>query len=161
MPPLSSESLAPVKRFAFAMHLAFCSNEQMSPELHLLSRLAALRDKHTLDVVADKAACSAEYLEQILKGVKLQGSKNPRGIGPSVRKKLDAAYPGWADIPDDLLTPRDELEESVIREIRRLRPGSTFRNAAFGALQGIVSAAPLGELLTQTESSTNNSQLAA
>jgi len=44
--------------------------------------------------VADKARVSSDNLWQILAGVKLKSGK-PRGVGPNLRDKLTAAYPGW------------------------------------------------------------------
>lgn len=49
-------------------------------------------------VVAEVAGVSADNLWQILKGIKLP-SGEPRGVGPRLARKLDAAFPGWADSP--------------------------------------------------------------
>jgi len=48
--------------------------------------------------VADAAKISAENLLQITKGVKLPGG-NPRGVGPTLRKKITAAFPDWLSVP--------------------------------------------------------------
>lgn len=48
--------------------------------------------------VADAAGVSADNLWQILKGIKLP-SGEPRGVGPRLARKLDSAFPGWADTP--------------------------------------------------------------
>lgn len=45
-------------------------------------------------VVADKARVSPDNLWQILNGTKLQ-SGNARGVGPTLRGKLSAAFPNW------------------------------------------------------------------
>lgn len=44
--------------------------------------------------VAERANLSAPNLWQIISGVKLP-SGNPRGVGPGIRKALNAAFPGW------------------------------------------------------------------
>lgn len=47
--------------------------------------------------VADKAKVSPDNLWQIIHEIKLP-SGNARGVGPSTRKKLSAAYPGWSEL---------------------------------------------------------------
>ena len=50
-------------------------------------------------VVADTIGADEQSLQQILKGVKLP-SGNAKGVGPTLQRKLDAAYPGWSAMPD-------------------------------------------------------------
>lgn len=45
-------------------------------------------------VVADAIGANDQTIYQILKGVKLP-SGNPKGVGPTIRKRLSARYPGW------------------------------------------------------------------
>lgn len=52
--------------------------------------------------VAEAIQADDQSLYQIVKGVKLP-SGNPKGVGPTLQKKLDAAYPGWADMPSRAL----------------------------------------------------------
>lgn len=94
MTALSSVSLSPVKRFAFAQSLAFCSNVGMTPKQKLIEALKRLCAKHTVEAVAEKAGVSAENLQQIVKGTKLPKGE-PRGVGPTLQRKLSAVYPGW------------------------------------------------------------------
>lgn len=42
---------------------------------------------------------SAENLKQIVAGTKLP-SGSPRGVGPALQRKLDAAFPGWSKLVD-------------------------------------------------------------
>ena len=63
--------------------------------------------------VAHEIEANPQTIHQIISGVKLP-SGNPRGVGPNLRKRLDAAYPGWSDVetPGDVfseITP-DEME---------------------------------------------------
>jgi hypothetical protein len=46
--------------------------------------------------VADKIKSNPDYLLQIVNGTKLP-SGLPRGVGPSTRRKLASAYPGWPE----------------------------------------------------------------
>jgi hypothetical protein len=47
--------------------------------------------------VADAIGSSPATIDQIIKQVKLP-SGNPKGVGPSLRRRLDVAYPGWSDV---------------------------------------------------------------
>lgn len=95
------------------MALAFCSNEHMTPKEALINSLIALCERQGAqlvgedgakarqrgaEVVAAKAGVSADNLKQILAGTKL-GSGEPRGVGPTLQRKLEAAFPGWAHRP--------------------------------------------------------------
>lgn len=98
MPPVSSVSLAEVKRFAFAWPLAFCSTPRVTPKEHLIGCLRALCADHGgPDGVAEAVGVSAENLKQILAGTKLP-SKQPRGVGPTLQRKIEAVFPGWAQL---------------------------------------------------------------
>ena len=50
------------------------------------------------EIVAAVIRSSAENLKQILNGTPLP-SGNPRGVGPGIRKKLNAAFPNWLAMP--------------------------------------------------------------
>lgn len=50
-------------------------------------------------VVADAIGADEQSLQQILKGVKLP-SGNAKGVGPTLQRKLDSAYPGWSSLPE-------------------------------------------------------------
>lgn len=72
----------------------------MTPKEQLIERLRALCARSGGPVaVADAAGVSPENLQQILSGVKLP-SGEPRGVGPTVAKKLQAAFPGWSEPPE-------------------------------------------------------------
>lgn len=47
--------------------------------------------------MADAIDVSERNLEQIIKGTRLP-SGEPRGVGPTIQKKLDKRYPGWANL---------------------------------------------------------------
>lgn len=48
--------------------------------------------------VAIKAGITPNNLWQVLNGVRLPVSGNPRGMGPGTLRKLDIAFPGWIEI---------------------------------------------------------------
>lgn len=69
----------------------------MTTREHLIESLRTLCDtKGGYKAVADKAGVDDQSLYQIISGVKLP-SGNPKGVGPTIQRKLDAAFPGWAD----------------------------------------------------------------
>ncbi len=72
----------------------------MSPKTHLIERLRDLCAQHGVGTVADATASSEENLKQILAGTKLP-SGAPRGVGPTLQRRLDAAYPGWSALTSD------------------------------------------------------------
>ncbi len=53
--------------------------------------------------VAKAADVNPQTIYQITSGVKLP-SGNPKGVGPQLRKKLDAAFPGWLDAEGNVST---------------------------------------------------------
>lgn len=65
---------------------------EKDPYLEALKRLCDREGGYKS--VADKAGVNDQTLYQIIAGVRLP-SGNPRGVGPQLRKKLTAAYPGW------------------------------------------------------------------
>ena len=58
-----------------------------------LKKLCAAQGGHAK--VAASIEANPQTVHQIISGVLLP-SGNPRGVGPTLRKRLDAAYPGWA-----------------------------------------------------------------
>lgn len=64
--------------------------------IEALERLCQLHGGHK--AVADEAGVSADYLWQILNGTPLP-SGQPRGVGARLARKIDAKYPGWANMP--------------------------------------------------------------
>jgi len=63
-----------------------------------LKQLCAAQGGHVK--VAENIDANPQTVHQIISEVKLP-SGNPRGVGPNLRKRLDAAYPGWsADAQD-------------------------------------------------------------
>lgn len=94
----TSVSLARVQAFRSDGVLAFCFNGYVTPKDRLIAQLKALCKKHGLETVAEQARISAENLRQIVAGRKLE-SGAPRGVGPTLQRKLEAKYPGWSDEP--------------------------------------------------------------
>lgn len=92
----SSVTLGAMQAFSYKECLAPCFNQWVTPKARLIQSLKALCRTHGVDTVADEAHISAENLRQIIAGTKLQ-SGEPRGVGPTLQRKLEAAYPGWAD----------------------------------------------------------------
>lgn len=85
----------------------------MTPKEHLIHRLKVLCGASGgAEAVADQAGISADNLKQILAGTTLP-SGAPRGVGPSIQRKLDAAYPGWAALGDERdLVRRDPSDDA-------------------------------------------------
>lgn len=63
-----------------------------------MARFRALCDRAEggVDGVAATTGLSAENLANLYRSsMKLQGSGNPRGLGPAILRQLDAHYPDW------------------------------------------------------------------
>jgi hypothetical protein len=70
----------------------------MTPKEELIEALKQLCKREGGAVtVAEAAGVNDQTLYQILKGVKLP-SGEPRGVGPGLQKKIEAAFPGWRDL---------------------------------------------------------------
>lgn len=70
----------------------------MTPKEHLIDCVKALCSAHGgPDAVGEAAGISPENLKQIVAGTKLP-SGSPRGVGPALQRKLDAAFPGWSKL---------------------------------------------------------------
>lgn len=109
----------------------------MSSEDRVIQCFKRLVDLHGIDEVAERIGASAEYLKQIVAGYKLK-SGQPRGVGPSLRKKLTEQFSGWdAEIspgikPDDqrllqaiqgLSVPARAMLEAYMQKLRALDHG--------------------------------------
>lgn len=80
----------------------------MTPKEHLIASLTALCAREGGHVVvADEIQANDQTIWQIINGVKLP-SGNPRGVGPGLQAKLDARYPGWANLPSLAAPPATE-----------------------------------------------------
>jgi hypothetical protein len=67
----------------------------MTPKEELIEALKQLCKREGGAVaVAEAAGVNDQTLYQILKGIKLP-SGEPRGVGPGLQKKIEAAFPGW------------------------------------------------------------------
>lgn len=89
----------------------------MTPKERLIDGLRRLCDAHGVEGVADTIQASAEGLRQILRGTLLP-SGEPRGVGPTVAKKLSAAFPGWdAQAPQTAPNPKPSQEQVAIDQV--------------------------------------------
>lgn len=126
----------------------------MNTREHLIQCLADLCREHGgYKAVADKAGVDDQSLYQIISGVKLP-SGNPKGVGPTIQRKLDAAYPGWADAKTSApLTSREELAPyNAYWPFRTLKPAAlqSVSEAQLGALERVLEAA-LSGMATSTQ----------
>lgn len=104
----------------------------MTPKEWMIQRLKALCARRGLDVdiVADKAGVSADNLRLIIEDRKLP-SGQPRGVGPTLQRRLEAAYPGWADpaaaprppLPTKGFKDPDDTDWQVLTDLHDLHPG--------------------------------------
>lgn len=67
-----------------------------SDDLYVDALRRLVKAKGSPERVASAAGVSSENLKQIIRGTLLP-SGNARGVGPSLRKKLDEAFPGWCE----------------------------------------------------------------
>lgn len=66
------------------------------PLIEALERL--IQREGGREKVADEIQSSEQTLYQIIKGVKDSRTGTPKGVGPSLRKRLDSRYPGWREL---------------------------------------------------------------
>lgn len=94
----------------------------MSSEDRLIEAFKALCDSieggHI--TIAETTGLSADGLNQVYKGYKLP-SGNPRGIGRTVRKRLNDAYPGWIDLTAEAVAKATTPLSSVNRQAGLVR----------------------------------------
>lgn len=101
------------------------------PDVEALRRLVASKGGHT--AVADAIDASDQTIYQIVSG-QLLPSGNPKGVGPSLRKRLDAKFPGWRSLNVAVSTPSlPGVDHRVSLELRYA--GST-RTAARVPVRG-------------------------
>ena len=98
----------------------------------MIDALKALCRLHGVETVAASARVSAENLRQVVAGTKL-GSGQPRGVGPSVQRRLEEAYPGWSNtprLPSANYSDRHEVDESdwaTLQAVKALVPEDELR----------------------------------
>lgn len=95
-----------------------------------LKRLCAAQGGHAR--VAAAIGANPQTIHQIISGVLLP-SGNARGVGPNLRKRLDKAYPGWADNAQDVgavLHAITEDEWQFLEDFRRLTDQDRARYAS-------------------------------
>lgn len=73
-------------------------------------------------VVADKIGANEQSLYQIVTGVKDSKTGKPKGVGPSIRKRLDEHYPGWMSL--SLSLENEPSPDNAQSAARRERPRS-------------------------------------
>lgn len=96
--------------------------------------------------VADEIDVNDQSIYQILKGVRLPSGR-PRGVGPKLRAKLDARYPGWLDAvtPSHPVTTLTEALPVLLGRLAGLDDYTARK--VLGALQAATrSHAPLEEI---------------
>jgi pyocin large subunit-like protein len=94
-----------------------------------LKRLCAAQGGHAK--VASAIEANPQTIHQIISGVLLP-SGNARGVGPNLRKRLDKAYPGWADDAQDVgavLHAVTDDEWKFLEDFRRLTDPERARYA--------------------------------
>lgn len=67
-------------------------DENQTPEVRALKNLCLREGGHA--AVANAIGSNGQSIYQIITGVKLKSGR-PKGVGPSLRDKLNARYPGW------------------------------------------------------------------
>lgn len=99
-----------------------------TPKEHLIECLKILCSMEGgCQAVAEQAGVNADYLWQILAGIRLP-SGEPRGVGPRVGKRLTKAFPGWAHLIDpsdhsgreslcQSLHPKHAIDQSITVKI--------------------------------------------
>lgn len=81
----------------------------MDRDLEALKRLLQATPTHPAGtterrrVVAERANVNADNLYQVARGIRLKSGR-PRSLGRDVLEKLDAAFPGWRNLPPAVAT---------------------------------------------------------
>lgn len=107
--------------------------------------------------LADTIEVNDQSIYQILKGVLLPSGK-PKGVGPNLRKKLDAKYPGWISptyqpaapalpdlaqlIADAVATMPPARWASVRAQLDQLVAHPEMRDDVLGELRALLTAPP-------------------
>lgn len=118
-------------------------NRVVTPKEHLIACLRTLAQKHAVEEIAAEIDASPESLKQVLAGTLLP-SGQPRGIGPSIQRKLDASYPGWSrlPVPGGPKVPASDLEAAVHVIAAALREARSSTRKAVGSLLAALAEAP-------------------
>lgn len=98
----------------------------MSTREHLIQSLKTLCNENGgYKAVADRAGVDDQSLYQIISGVRLP-SGNPKGVGPTIQRKLDTAFPGWADMSANTLAGgvREQTPAYGDWPFKRLKPSA-------------------------------------
>lgn len=115
----------------------------MTPKQHLIAAFRALCDAEGgVDEVATTIRASAESLKQVYRGTALPKTGEPRGIGPSIQKKLEAHYPGWSE--------RQHRSAGVAQELSHSPRKIAAQRFSWGDLVRDVDITALGELFVTT-----------
>jgi len=108
-----------------------------------VAALQSLCDKEGgFKVVADAIGVNNQSIYQILTFVKLPSGR-PKGIGPQLREKLDARYPGWSNRktnPSTVPASASEMARRLAAAFDRIPSTDPIRqsrafSAAFSAIE--------------------------
>lgn len=96
--PHNSETLDERQVFRQTARVADCYNGPMDIYVQALRQLVDAMGGY--EAVAEQAGLNPQSVYQVYSGVKLP-SGNPKGVGPTMRRALDEAFPGWAKVASD------------------------------------------------------------
>jgi hypothetical protein len=116
----------------------------MTTRDNLIEALRTLCSKHGgYKAVADKAGVDDQSIYQILSGVKLP-SGNPKGVGPTMQRKLDTAFPGWAEHAGG--SGKDDRAQYEAWPFRKLQPAAlrSISDQQLAAVEEVLAAALSG-----------------
>lgn len=71
--------------------------------------------------VADEIQSSEQTLYQIIKGVKDSRTGTPKGVGPSLRKRLDSRYPGWRELAQATILKTGEESPGYLTPVHSIQ----------------------------------------
>lgn len=95
------------------------------PLVQALQRLLQRAGGHV--AVGDAAGINDQSLYQIATVRADSKTGQPKGVGPSIRKRLSAAYPDWLDTPDSSSTQHaGGVDQPLSLEIRQTPPRITW-----------------------------------
>lgn len=111
------------------------------PLIESLRRLCVARGG--AKAVARVLDVNDQTIYQILSGVKLPSGR-PRGVGPTLREKLDRHYPGWADATKSGTRAADPLDAADVKTLRVRMAVQKPAAQALAALADLLAAVPVG-----------------
>lgn len=122
----------------------------MSTREHLIQSLKTLcNDNGGYKAVADRAGVDDQSLYQIISGVRLP-SGNAKGVGPTIQRKLDAAFPGWADLSAGQAAAQVREQAAAYGDwpFKRLKPSAirAISDVQLAAVEEVVGSALAGML---------------